>query len=154
MKDKWKFYKDVGEKWRWRRTAANGNIVGASTEGYSNKSDCKGNARRNGWRGRILFRTKDEYVLQNIVHEENKEIDDKAAELFTENGIKAGNDFILWIQAERELGERSRARYYRKLRNILFLIAVFLCVIAAVLVFILLKKKIPLRYYRKRACLN
>jgi len=50
MNDKWEFYKDQRtNKWRWRRTAPNGNIVGATTEGYVNKADCEGNARRNGW---------------------------------------------------------------------------------------------------------
>lgn len=49
MTDKWEFFKDNEDKWRWRRTAPNGNIVGASSEGYSNKIDCEGNARRNGW---------------------------------------------------------------------------------------------------------
>jgi uncharacterized protein YegP (UPF0339 family) len=51
MKDKWEFYKDADEDWRWRRTAPNGNIVGASTEGYTNKADCVGNAHRNGMKG-------------------------------------------------------------------------------------------------------
>jgi uncharacterized protein YegP (UPF0339 family) len=51
MSDKWEFYKDASESWRWRRTASNGNIVGASTQGYSNKSDCVDNARRNGYSG-------------------------------------------------------------------------------------------------------
>lgn len=46
--DKWEIYKDAANGWRWRRTARNGNIVGASTEGYVNKSDCVSNARRNG----------------------------------------------------------------------------------------------------------
>jgi len=50
MKDKWKFYKDAGNQWRWQRTAPNGNIIGASTECYKNKADCAGNARRNGWK--------------------------------------------------------------------------------------------------------
>lgn len=49
--DKWDFYEDKGGDWRWRRTATNGNIVGASTQGYSNKSDCEDNAKRNGWGG-------------------------------------------------------------------------------------------------------
>ncbi len=44
--DRWEIYQSSG--WRWRRTARNGNIVGASTEGYANKSDCIANARRNG----------------------------------------------------------------------------------------------------------
>lgn len=46
--DTWVIYKDNAGEWRWRRTAANGNVVGASTEGYVNKSDCIANARRNG----------------------------------------------------------------------------------------------------------
>jgi uncharacterized protein YegP (UPF0339 family) len=49
--DKWEFYKDTANEWRWRRTAANGRIVGASSQGYANKSDCIDNARRNGYTG-------------------------------------------------------------------------------------------------------
>lgn len=45
--DKWVFR---GE-WRWRRTAPNGNIVGASTQGYVNRSDAVVNAQRNRYRG-------------------------------------------------------------------------------------------------------
>ena len=51
MADKWEFYQEANGDWRWRRTAPNGRIVGASTEGYRNKSDCEDNARRNGWTG-------------------------------------------------------------------------------------------------------
>lgn len=50
--EKWEFYKDKNPRkpeWRWRRTAPNGRIVGASTEGYHNKSDCLDNAARNGY---------------------------------------------------------------------------------------------------------
>ena len=46
--DKWEVYKDTASDWRWRRTASNGRIVGAATEGYTNKSDCVANAKRNG----------------------------------------------------------------------------------------------------------
>ncbi|MHC0019687.1 YegP family protein [Acinetobacter pittii] len=51
QEDKWEFYKDSRGDWRWTRTAVNGRIVGASTQGYSNKSDCIDNARRNGYTG-------------------------------------------------------------------------------------------------------
>jgi len=44
--DTWEIYQSGG--WRWRRTAANGRIVGQSSEAYENKSDCIANARRNG----------------------------------------------------------------------------------------------------------
>ena len=49
--DKWEFYVDTAGEHRWRRTASNGRIVGASTEGYKNKADCIANARRHGYRG-------------------------------------------------------------------------------------------------------
>ena len=45
--DKWDIYHHT-DGWRWRRTASNGRITGASTQGYSNKSDCISNAQRNG----------------------------------------------------------------------------------------------------------
>ncbi|WP_461054175.1 YegP family protein [Spirosoma arcticum] len=51
MQDKFEFYKDAQGQWRWRRVAPNGRIVGASSQGYSNYSDCVDNARRNGYRG-------------------------------------------------------------------------------------------------------
>lgn len=49
--DTWEFYQDGKKNWHWRRTASNGRIVGASTEGYVNKADCIANARRNGYKG-------------------------------------------------------------------------------------------------------
>lgn len=36
-------YKDSANEWRWRLKAANGLIVGASSESYHNKSDCLAN---------------------------------------------------------------------------------------------------------------
>ena len=49
--DKWNIYKDSKGEWRWTRTAQNGNTVGASTEGYKNRTDCVANAQRNGYTG-------------------------------------------------------------------------------------------------------
>jgi uncharacterized protein YegP (UPF0339 family) len=49
--DAWEFYTDKSGEHRWRRTATNGNLVGASSESYSSKSDCEGNARGNGYSG-------------------------------------------------------------------------------------------------------
>ncbi|MGK0188577.1 MAG: hypothetical protein ACI9R3_004388 [Verrucomicrobiales bacterium] len=46
--DKWHFYQDKKREWRWKRVARNGRIVGSSSEGYKNRSDCIDNARRNG----------------------------------------------------------------------------------------------------------
>ena len=47
----WEFYRDENDKWRWRRTAPNGRIIGASSQGYVNKSDCVENARLHGYTG-------------------------------------------------------------------------------------------------------
>ena len=47
--DRLEFYKDNQNEWRWRRTARNGEIVGASVEGYKNRSSCEANAQRNSW---------------------------------------------------------------------------------------------------------
>lgn len=46
--DKWESYTDKGGKYRWRRRASNGNIVGASSQGYKSASACASNAKRNG----------------------------------------------------------------------------------------------------------
>ncbi|WGZ90029.1 MAG: DUF1508 domain-containing protein [Candidatus Thiocaldithrix dubininis] len=51
MEDKWEFYQDGNNKWRWRRIASNGRIVGSSSQGYVNRSDCIDNARRHGYDG-------------------------------------------------------------------------------------------------------
>ena len=48
--DKWEFYKDKRGQFRWRRKSANGNIIGASTEGYTKKADCAANAARQGYK--------------------------------------------------------------------------------------------------------
>lgn len=36
---RFKIYKDGKGEWRWRIRAANGNIIGDSSEGYKNKQD-------------------------------------------------------------------------------------------------------------------
>ncbi len=40
-------YKDKKGEFRWRRTASNKEIVGASSEGYKARKDCEANANRN-----------------------------------------------------------------------------------------------------------
>lgn len=49
--DRWEFYQDKRGEYRWRRVAANGNIVGASCEEYRNKVHAKSNAQRHGMNG-------------------------------------------------------------------------------------------------------
>lgn len=48
---KWLIYQDQLNEWRWRRSATNGEIIGDSSEGYKNRSDCEGNANRHGYGG-------------------------------------------------------------------------------------------------------
>lgn len=40
-------YKDKRGEFRWRRTATNGEIIGASSESYKSRKDCEANAGRN-----------------------------------------------------------------------------------------------------------
>jgi len=47
-KDKWDIYKDRRGNFRWRRKATNGEVTGASSEGYASEEDAKSNALRNG----------------------------------------------------------------------------------------------------------
>ena len=47
----WEFYSDKKGEHRWRCTASNGNIIGASSEGYSAKASCEANAERHGYNG-------------------------------------------------------------------------------------------------------
>jgi uncharacterized protein YegP (UPF0339 family) len=49
-KDKWEFYTDKRGEHRWRRKAVNGNIIGASSEGYKSKADAEANAARQGYK--------------------------------------------------------------------------------------------------------
>lgn len=49
--DKWEIYQDKRGEYRWRRKASNGNIVGASCEGYVKRADAKANAQRHGMDG-------------------------------------------------------------------------------------------------------
>lgn len=44
--DTLEFYTDKSGEYRWRLTAQNGEIIAASTEGYSSKSSCESNFER------------------------------------------------------------------------------------------------------------
>jgi uncharacterized protein YegP (UPF0339 family) len=51
------YYQDKKDEWRWRRKAVNGQVVGASSEGYKDKSDCQKNANRDGAKDKWEFYT-------------------------------------------------------------------------------------------------
>lgn len=48
--DKWNFYVDKKWEWRWQRIAGNNRIVWKSTEGYTNKFNCRKNASLNWYK--------------------------------------------------------------------------------------------------------
>jgi uncharacterized protein YegP (UPF0339 family) len=51
------YYQDKKGEWRWRRKASNGQVVGASSEGYKDKGDCQKNANRDGAKDKWEFYT-------------------------------------------------------------------------------------------------
>ena len=79
-------------------------------------------------------------MLQKDMNAENKEIMSKAYELYKEHGFKDGNDFVDWLEAERQMGEKTRSRRNKQMKNILYAIAGMLCVIVAILLIMLFKK--------------
>jgi outer membrane protein OmpA-like peptidoglycan-associated protein len=146
--DKWEFYKDAEHKWRWRRTSTNGNIVGASTEGYTNKADCEGNARRSGYKktaGSGSAEIEDAATEQVLIDhdKQEQEIENKAYELYKERGFKEGNEFVLWLETERALRQKIRTKHHTQIRNMLTGIVLILLVIVAILLLQLFKKDMP-----------
>lgn len=59
----WSIYLDHKSEWRWRRTAANGEMVGASSEGYGNRPDCEANAKRLGYGGCSVLGSEDKWIF-------------------------------------------------------------------------------------------
>ena len=48
----WGFYQDATRGWRWRvKAQENGEIIAASSQGYSRRIDCVRNAQRIGYTG-------------------------------------------------------------------------------------------------------
>jgi outer membrane protein OmpA-like peptidoglycan-associated protein len=79
-------------------------------------------------------------MIQKDLNDENMEIKSKAYELYKKHGFKDGNDFVDWLEAERQMGEKSRTKRNKRSRNILFTIVGLLCVIVAILLIMLFTK--------------
>lgn len=77
--------------------------------------------------------------MQKELDEENKEIKSKAYELYEKQGFKDGNDFVDWLEAERQTGERSRLKRRKQIQNILLAIVGILCFIVVILLIMLFK---------------
>lgn len=82
-------------------------------------------------------------MLQKELNAETKEIRARAYALYKEHGFKNGEDFVNWLEAEREMGERSRIRGAAQSRSILLMIAGLLSVIIVILLAIMLTEREP-----------
>jgi len=78
-------------------------------------------------------------MLQKDLNEENKEITRIAYDLYEKHGFKDGNEFVDWLEAERQTGRRSRMVRSNQLKNILYVIVGILCLIVVILLFMLFK---------------
>jgi len=79
-------------------------------------------------------------MIQKELNEENKEITGKAYELYVKHGFKDGNDFVDWLEAERQTGKRTRLLRRKQMQNVLFAIVGILCVITAILLLMLFRR--------------
>ena len=84
------------------------------------------------------------------MNEENKEIKSKAYELYKEHGFKDGDDFVDWLEAEKQVGAQSRPKRNKPMNYILYAIVGILCVIVAILLMSLFKKTPPLAQAEQR----
>ena len=82
-------------------------------------------------------------MIQKDLNDENKEIKNKAFELYKKHGFKDGNDFVDWLEAERQVGEKSRSRRSKLIKAGLSTIVGILCVIVIILLFMLFKRTPP-----------
>ncbi|MBN1542171.1 OmpA family protein [candidate division KSB1 bacterium] len=85
-------------------------------------------------------------MLQNDLNKENKEIREKAYKLYEKHGFKDGNDFVDWLEAEKQTGKpdvekqttkRTRSEQNKTIRNILLAIVGMLSVIVVILLIML-----------------
>lgn len=79
-------------------------------------------------------------MIQKELNQENKEIRDKAYELYEAHGFKDGNEFVDWLEAERVAGVKSRLKRRQQTRNLLYVISGALCAIALLLLIMLLRQ--------------
>ncbi len=85
-------------------------------------------------------------MLQKDLNEEHKEIKIKAYELYEKHGFKDDNNFIDWLEAEKQSGKFGARKKWAKLSrlgqskrmiNIYLFIIGLLCIIIVILLFML-----------------
>jgi outer membrane protein OmpA-like peptidoglycan-associated protein len=76
-------------------------------------------------------------MLQKDLNEENKEIKSLAYQLYEKHGFKNGNDYVDWLEAERLAGIHTPVIHKSYRQNLQALIVGLLCVIIAIMLFML-----------------
>ncbi|OGF47876.1 MAG: hypothetical protein A2452_12055 [Candidatus Firestonebacteria bacterium RIFOXYC2_FULL_39_67] len=71
--------------------------------------------------------------------EENTEIKSKAYELYKKHGFKDGNDYVDWLEAEKQTGAHSWLKRRKQLQDILIGIVGILCGIVVILIILLFR---------------
>jgi outer membrane protein OmpA-like peptidoglycan-associated protein len=149
MNDLWEFYNDAGTKWRWRRTAPNGNIVGAATEGYSNRSDCEANARRNGWSEYDSTSENGGTPVKKEKFEDQDRIGERAFTASKEQEAVAASELLLWLERDRAAGDVGKRKYRLRVTGLLSVMVVLLLIIALVQMLGFLKQTGPVTISEK-----
>jgi len=88
-------------------------------------------------------------MIQKEMNAENKEIRNKAYELYEQHGFKDGNEFVDWLEAERLAGKQPRGERRKHVQKILVAIVVILCVIVAMLLVMLFRPRPKLELTQK-----
>lgn len=110
--DIWEFYVDSAGEWRWRLVAPNGEIIGASTEGYKNEADCKANAAR-------LGRHNEDFVVVEEITEANGGIE---VYMYSYNDAPVGRNSLVRLSDDELkeplwwlglIGKLARVKIYR-----------------------------------------
>ncbi|OGF45304.1 MAG: hypothetical protein A2231_11275 [Candidatus Firestonebacteria bacterium RIFOXYA2_FULL_40_8] len=76
-------------------------------------------------------------MTENFSNEEMKEVKSKAYALYKKHGFKDGNDYVDWLEAERQEGAEIKLKLRKHMQKILFSIVGILGVIVVIL-FVLL----------------
>jgi outer membrane protein OmpA-like peptidoglycan-associated protein len=93
----------------------------------------------------LSFEERGNKMIQKELNEENKGIKAKAYELYEQHGSKDGNDAVDWLEAEKQMREKSGPKSNNQMRNILLTIIGILCLIVVILLITLFKKNSEVR---------
>ncbi|MHB8845710.1 MAG: OmpA family protein [Nitrospirota bacterium] len=88
-------------------------------------------------------------MIQNELNEENREIKSRAYGLYVKHGFKDGNDFVDWLEAERQAGKQARSLRRKQVQNMLVAIVGILCVIVVILLIMLFRHGPPMELSAK-----